>query len=94
MALRSRPDTSRRFEPRLNMGNSPEGLRTTRVSVRTSSSRLSGSRDEWASVLHQRSIMETLVLMAAMTLSGLLAIGSTRALLGIVLLAITRDAPQ
>jgi len=36
--------------------------------------------------------METLVLTAAMTLSGLLAIGSTRALLGILLLAITRDA--
>jgi hypothetical protein len=36
--------------------------------------------------------METLVLTAAMTLSGLLAIASTRALLGVVLLAITRDA--
>jgi len=31
------------------MGNWPEGLSTTRVSVRSSSSRLSGSR---ASVLH------------------------------------------
>jgi hypothetical protein len=38
--------------------------------------------------------METLVLTAAMMLSGLLAIGSTRALLGIMLLAITRDADQ
>jgi hypothetical protein len=36
--------------------------------------------------------METLVLVAAMTLSGLLAIGGTRAVLGIVLLAIGRDA--
>jgi hypothetical protein len=40
--------------------------------------------------LAPRSIMETLILTAAMTLSGLLAIGSTRALLGLVLLAITR----
>jgi hypothetical protein len=38
--------------------------------------------------------METLVLTAAMMLSGLLAIGSTRALLGAVLLAITRDADR
>jgi hypothetical protein len=38
--------------------------------------------------------METVVLTAAMMLSGLLAIGSTRALLGIMLLAITRDANQ
>jgi hypothetical protein len=36
--------------------------------------------------------MEALILTAAMTLSGLLAIGSTRAVLGVVLLAITRDA--
>jgi hypothetical protein len=36
--------------------------------------------------------METLVLTAAMTLSGLLAIGSTRAVLGVLLFAITRDA--
>jgi hypothetical protein len=36
--------------------------------------------------------METLVLTAAMTLSGLLAIGSTRAVLGVVLFALTRDA--
>jgi hypothetical protein len=38
--------------------------------------------------------MEALVLIAAMSLSGLLAIGSTRAVLGVVLLAITRDAPS
>jgi hypothetical protein len=38
--------------------------------------------------------METVVLTAAVMLSGLLAIGSTRALLGIMLLAITRDANQ
>jgi len=36
--------------------------------------------------------METLVLTAALTLSGLLAIGSSRALLGVLLLALTRDA--
>jgi hypothetical protein len=36
--------------------------------------------------------METLVLTAALTLSGLLAIGSSRALLGVLLLAFTRDA--
>jgi len=36
--------------------------------------------------------METLVLTAALTLSGLLAIGSSRALLGVLLLAVTRDA--
>jgi hypothetical protein len=36
--------------------------------------------------------METLVLTAALTLSGLLAIGSSRALLGVVLLALTHDA--
>jgi len=36
--------------------------------------------------------METLVLTAAMTLSGLLAIGSTRAVLGVLLFALTRDA--
>jgi hypothetical protein len=35
--------------------------------------------------------METLVLTAAMTLSGLLAIGSTRAVLGVLLFALTRD---
>jgi hypothetical protein len=39
-------------------------------------------------------LMETLVLTAAMTLSGLIAIGSTRALLGVVLLAITRDVAR
>jgi hypothetical protein len=55
---------------------------------------LSGSRDASASNLHYRVNMETLVLTAAMTLSGLLAIGSTRALLGVVLLAITRDAAR
>jgi hypothetical protein len=38
--------------------------------------------------------METVVLTAAVMLSGLLAIASTRALLGIMLLAITRDANQ
>ncbi len=75
----------------LNMGNWPERLRTTRIRVRSSSSRLSDVRGDRASVLHQRSNMETLVLTAAMMLSGLLAIGSTRALLGLVLLAITRD---
>jgi hypothetical protein len=37
-------------------------------------------------------IMDALILTTVMTLSGLLAIGSTRALLGVVLLAITRDA--
>ncbi len=73
------------------MGNWPERLRTTRIRVRSSSSRLSDVRGDRASVLHQRSNMETLVLTAAMMLSGLLAIGSTRALLGLVLLAITRD---
>jgi hypothetical protein len=36
--------------------------------------------------------METLVLTAAMMLSGLLAIGSSRALLGVLMLAFTRDA--
>jgi hypothetical protein len=36
--------------------------------------------------------MEALILTAAMTLSGLLAIAGTRAVLGVVLLAITRDA--
>lgn len=36
--------------------------------------------------------MDALILTTVMTLSGLLAIGSTRALLGVVLLAITRDA--
>jgi hypothetical protein len=36
--------------------------------------------------------METLVLTAALTLSGVLAIGSSRALLGVLLLALTRDA--
>jgi len=82
----------RRFGPRLKMGNPPEGLSTARVSVRSSSSRLSGSRVEWASVLHNQRVMETLVLTAAMTLSGLLAIGSTRAVLGVVLFALTRDA--
>jgi len=35
--------------------------------------------------------METLVLTAAMTLSGLLAIGSTRAVLGVLPVALTRD---
>jgi hypothetical protein len=35
--------------------------------------------------------METLVLTAAMTLSALLAIGSTRAVLGVLLFALTRD---
>ena len=74
------------------MGNPPEGLSMTRVSVCSSSSRLSGSRDEWASVLHTERLMETLVLTAALTLSGLLAIGSSRALLGVLLLALTRDA--
>jgi len=48
--------------------------------------------DEKAGVLHCPRIMEALILTAAMTLSGLLAIGSTRAVLGVVLLAITRDA--
>jgi hypothetical protein len=84
--------TARRFCPRLNMGNPPEGLSTTRVSVCSSSSRLSGSPVEWASVLHIQRFMETLVLTAAMTLSGLLAIGSTRAVLGVLLFALTRDA--
>ena len=84
--------TARRFEPRLKMGNPPEGLSTTRVSVCSSSLRLSGSRVEWASVLHTQRFMETLVLAAAMTLSGLLAIGSTRAVLGVLLLALTRDS--
>ena len=74
------------------MGNPPESLSTTRVSVCSSSSRLSGSRVEWASVLHTQPFMETLVLTAAMTLSGLLAIGSTRALLGVLLFALTRDS--
>ena len=36
--------------------------------------------------------MEALVLVAAMTMSGLLALGGTRAVLGLVLLAIVRDA--
>jgi hypothetical protein len=36
--------------------------------------------------------MEALILTAAMTLSGLLAIAGTRAVLGVVLFAITRDA--
>jgi hypothetical protein len=35
--------------------------------------------------------MEALVLTTAMMLSGLIAVGSTRALLGVVLHAITRD---
>jgi hypothetical protein len=35
--------------------------------------------------------MEALVLTTAMMLSGLLAIGSTRAVLGVVLAAITRE---
>jgi hypothetical protein len=39
-------------------------------------------------------IMDALILTTVMTLSGLLAIGSTRALLGVVLLAITRDAAR
>ena len=49
-------------------------------------------RFEAASVLHYLMIMETLVLVGAMTLSGLLAIGGTRAVLGILLMAIVRDA--
>jgi hypothetical protein len=36
--------------------------------------------------------METLVLATTMTLSGLLAIASTRALLGVMLLAMARGA--
>jgi len=36
--------------------------------------------------------METLVLTAAMTLSGLVAIGSTRAVLAVVLFVLTHDA--
>jgi hypothetical protein len=36
--------------------------------------------------------MEALVLTTAMTLSGLVALAGTRAVLGIVLLAITRDS--
>jgi hypothetical protein len=35
--------------------------------------------------------MEALVLTAVMTLSGLLALAGTRAVLGVVLIAITRD---
>ena len=50
------------------------------------------SRVERASVLHTQRLMETLVLTTAMTLSGLLAIGSTRAVLGVLLFALTRDA--
>lgn len=38
--------------------------------------------------------METLVLTTVMMLSGLVAIGSTRAVLGVVLLAITRDSAR
>jgi hypothetical protein len=42
--------------------------------------------------LHYYPIMEALVLGAALMLSGLLAAGSTRAVLGIILLAISRTA--
>ena len=42
--------------------------------------------------MHKQRFMETLVLTAAMTLSGLLAIGSTRAVLGVLLFPLTRDA--
>lgn len=45
-----------------------------------------------ARLLHYRVSMETLVLTTAMMLSGLLAIGSTRAVLGVMLHAMTRDA--
>ena len=74
------------------MGKRADGLRITRVSARSRSSRLSGSNGGWASVLHPRWIMEALTLTAAMMLSGLLAIGGTRVVLGVVLLAFTRDA--
>jgi hypothetical protein len=40
--------------------------------------------------LHYRWIMEALTLTAAMMLSALLAIGGTRVVLGVVLLAFTR----
>lgn len=74
------------------MGKRAEGLRTTRVSARSRSLRLSGLNGGWASVLHYRWIMEALTLTAAMMLSALLAIGSTRVVLGVVLLAFTREA--
>jgi len=73
------------------MGKRAEGLRTPRVSARSRSSRLSGLNGEWASVLHYCSIMEALTLTAAMMLSALLAIGGTRVVLGVVLLAFTRE---
>jgi hypothetical protein len=74
------------------MGNSPERLRTTCDNVVLELARTERLAFARASVLHHHVSMETLVLTAAMTLSGLLAIGSTRALLGVVLLAITRNA--
>jgi hypothetical protein len=38
--------------------------------------------------------MEALILTAAMTLSGLIAIGSSRAVLGVVFLVLTRGAAR
>lgn len=62
------------------------------MSAALGSRELSGSRFEQARLLHYCVNMETLVLTTAMMLSGLLAIGSTRAVLGVVLHAITRDS--
>ena len=52
---------------------------------------LSGSMLRQARLLHYRVSMETLVLTTVMMLSGLLALGSTRAVLGVMLHAMTRD---
>lgn len=54
----------------------------------------SGSGGQPASVLHYYAVMETVVLGAALMLSGLLAAGGTRAVLGVVLLAIMRNASR
>ena len=74
------------------MGNVPEGLRTVRAKVLLELAEAERLALRRASVLHSHAIMEALVLTTAMMLSGLIAVGSTRAVLGVVLHAITRDA--
>lgn len=86
--MKSCDDALSQLGERLNMGKSPDGVGTLRLSARSSSPRLSGST---ATVLHYYEIMEALVLVAAMTLSGLLALGGTRAVLGVVMLVFMRD---
>jgi hypothetical protein len=73
------------------MGKAPDGLSTLRVIAVPELTRAERLVAEWASVLHARWRMEALVLTTTMTLSGLLALAGTRAVLGVVLLAITRD---